>query len=185
MNIDNNFFDGVGTVLVVDDKVENCVAAREAIHDIFPDKRVLQASSAKEAKKLIANNNHGIDFVLSDMQMEERYSGFYVAHEAWSRYIPTVVVTAGDHHGSFVLASNFCNPNGDSGTYYANSAQKDDKESWKNIIRGIEKHNSLSLRVALIVRERANGKKCYDREMGEILARLTCTGMGNLRECSV
>lgn len=185
MNIEKNVFEMVKTILVVDDKAENRAAAREAIREIFPEKTVMEASSAQEAKEIIANRANEIDLVLSDMQMEEVLSGFYVAFEAWSRYIPAVVVTAGDHHGSYVTASRFCNPEENGGLYAAKPARKDDCEIWKDILRGIEKRNSLSLRVALAVREEAPEKMFYNKDAGEVLARLTCSGMGNIRECRV
>lgn len=185
MNFGRNVFAMVNTVLVVDDKAENRAAAKQAFLKIFPEKIVLEASSAQEAKEAIINHASEIDLVMSDMQMEETLSGFYVAFEAWSRYIPAVVVTAGDHHGSYVTASSFCNPEENGGLYHAKPARKDDCEIWKNIIRGIEKNNNLSLRVALAARKESPEKVFYSQEAGEILARVTCSGMGNIRDCKV
>ena len=185
MDLEKNIFLAISTVLIVDDKPKNLLAAKEALQDIFPAIKTLEAASAVQAIEIIANQGTEIDLVLSDMEMEELLSGFYVAFEAWSNYIPTVVVTAGDHHGAYVVASSWSNPKDDGSTlYHIKPAQKDDKEVWKKIIRGIEKNDNFALRVALYVREEKGGT-FYNKDAGEILARLTCTQMGNIRDCKV
>lgn len=182
---EKNIFEMVETFLIVDDKEENRKAFKKAVREIFPDKKVLEASSAKKAKEVIAENSDAIDFVLSDMQMEEDVSGFYVAFEAWSWFIPAVVVTAGDHHGAYVTASVLCNSEIGEHNLSIKPATKDDAEVWKSIIRGTEKRNGPSIQAALYVRSKEKGKSLYSRDAGELMAHMVCSGMGDFRNCQI
>lgn len=86
---------GIKRILVADDRAENIEAAREYFKD-YKSIQVDYAWSAEEAKKKIqdAYSIQKYDFVLSDMQMEEKTSGQDVMREAAKHQALGIVITS-------------------------------------------------------------------------------------------
>lgn len=87
----------IKVIAIVDDLEENRSAAQIAVQNIFPDTEVRIFSSEKEIISAMQASNEipYIDLVLTDMSMEEKYSGVHVAQECATWFIPCIPVTGG------------------------------------------------------------------------------------------
>lgn len=87
---------GIRKMLVVDDRADHIEAAKE----YFKDYKLVQihyassAESAKEKIQIAYSSQQKYDFVLSDMQMEEKKSGQKVIEEAYKTLAPCLIITS-------------------------------------------------------------------------------------------
>jgi len=82
-------------IAVVDDLPENREAGAEALKEIFPSAEVVVYASAKEIITELKKGVSDIDLIFTDMNMEEKDSGFKVATESWGWMIPCIPVSGG------------------------------------------------------------------------------------------
>ncbi len=121
-------------IAIVDDLEENRSAAQIAVQNIFPDAKVRIFSSEKEiiSAMQVSGKIPNIDLVLTDMSMEDKYSGVRVAQECITWFIPCIPITGGikTHTTDQVLA----------GGAFPNESiiihgEKDDYKVWEIVLR--------------------------------------------------
>jgi len=123
-------FDGAVTVLaIVDDLEENRLAAEKAVNEMYPEIEVRLYASATEFISALAKDR-SFDFVLSDMCMETKRSGYEVAVESWSWRIPCTIVSGGSDHGQNRVYVGY-----PKAVY---NGEKSDPELWKQVIQTIQ-----------------------------------------------
>lgn len=124
----------IKVIAIVDDVEENRNAAQIAVKNIFPDTEVRIFSSEKEIISAMQASDEipDIDLVLSDMRMEDRYSGVHVAQECMTWFIPCIPVTGGikTHTTDQILA----------GGAFPNESiiihgEKDDYKVWEIVLK--------------------------------------------------
>ena len=85
----------IKTIAIIDDNPENLKAATTAVSEFLPNTTIFTFNSATDFFNEIGSERPRFDFVISDMNMEERHSGFKVACLCWSWMVPTVIVSGG------------------------------------------------------------------------------------------
>ena len=89
----------IKNIAIVDDTPENLKAAVIAINEFLPNANISTFNSAADFFNEVGNDCPKFDFVISDMNMEEKHSGFKVACLCWSWMVPTIIVSGGFGHG--------------------------------------------------------------------------------------
>ena len=116
-------------ILIADDKEENRNAARE----VFPNADIV-ATETEAIKRLEESEQGNYDLVITDMQMEEKYSGLRVVKSALSKgAIPYVLSHTGPSHTGVSIEMR---PYGKG--IYDYSLGKADPAVWKEVKSQIE-----------------------------------------------
>ena len=125
----------INKLLVVDDKEENLSSAKEYFGSLPIE--VDYCSSEKSAKEHIvksATSNKSYDFIMTDLEMENKNSGLEVIREGLYNFMVGVIVTGknynrsfDDHHGpaTHILPSSMID------NHFSIPGKKDDPEVWK------------------------------------------------------
>lgn len=129
-------------ILVVDDTEENIVAAKECLKELSDYLGVDYAKNTKEAKELLKKGEY--DYVITDLKMEEKYSGLEVVKEAIRNYILPLIVTGytthekkPDGHDHLTLWPLCWDKNKGIEEYIDNEprrCRKDQPEAWKKVL---------------------------------------------------
>jgi hypothetical protein len=124
-------------IAVVDDLAENRHAASIAIMETIPNVSVLCFVSAEEAITALKSNSTLIDFVLTDMKMEDDKAGFRVALEAWAWNIPATIISGGHKgHGKEYVWLGY--------PFKTFPGDKNDPEVWKQILEKVFSGNGFT-----------------------------------------
>ena len=161
MNIKNKMQEhGLERILVVDDTEENLQGAREYFNKI-ENTIVDYASSEKEAKTMLENQENKYNLILTDLEMETKESGYEVIREGIINNVFGVIATGfnytpheNDKHGprtTFVPSKNFV------------QGKKTEPRVWEKALEhAISYLDTYGLKKALD-ENRANNKKAEEK----------------------
>jgi hypothetical protein len=154
----------IENIAIVDDKRENLVAAALAVIMTMPGTKIRTYLSGGEFVSALKAGGVDADLVVSDMNMEEKDSGYHLAVEAWAWNIPTTIVTGGHKtHTTDQVKLGY--------PRFEIHGEKDDPEVWKKILEVIFQEDATSngLMTALLI----GRKKSPDWAYGKTCAAVT------------
>lgn len=153
----NKKMKNINSVAIVDDDPLNLEAAVIAFSEIFPGINISTFNSSSEFFEAVGESCPNFDIIFTDMNMEEKKSGFKVARLGWSWFIPTVIVSGGISHGMDYVSVGYF--------HIQLGGSKNMPNIWKAIIKSVlNGANNNPVTISL----NTSNKFIADQDLGEV-----------------